>query len=59
MTRIIFLVAMAVGLNALGGCSLWKKDKQPKSSAHLYEGDAPTITYSDRPEAAGGPINPY
>jgi hypothetical protein len=42
---------------ALAGCSLFHKKQ--KSSAHLYEGDAPTLRYSDKPEAAGGAVNPY
>lgn len=33
--------------------------RKPKSSAHLYSGDAPTIKYSNRPETAGGHLQTY
>jgi len=52
----IFLLVMLVTL--LSGCSLFHK-KGPESSAHLYEGDSPSMHYSDKPETAGGALNPY
>ncbi|MEP6668759.1 MAG: hypothetical protein ABJF10_06380 [Chthoniobacter sp.] len=51
----LFLLMMLV---ALSGCSLFHK-KKPESSAHLYEGDAPTLRFNDKPESAGGAVNPY
>lgn len=33
--------------------------RPPKSTAHLYSGDAPTIKYSNRPETAGGHLQTY
>lgn len=58
MPRILlpfFLVAVSL---ALSGCSLFHKGP-PKSSAHIYEGDSPTLRFTDKPEAAGGEVNPY
>jgi hypothetical protein len=53
----IFLVAV---LGTLPGCALWPgKNKKSQSGAHLYEGEAPTMHYSDKPENAGGRLNPY
>jgi len=51
----LFLLA---ALFALSGCSLFHR-KAPKSSAHIYEGDSPTLHFTDKPEAAGGEVNPY
>ena len=51
----IFCLALLV---ALPGCSLFHK-KRPETSSHIYEGDAPTIRFSDKPETPGGGINPY
>ena len=48
------LLAVAI-LSALGACARGK----PKSSAHIYAGDAPTIKFSKKPESAGGNINTY
>jgi len=48
------LAAVAV-LAAFGACARGK----PKSSAHVYAGDAPTIRFSEKPETAGGRINTY
>ena len=47
------LLAIAV-LSTLGACSHGKK-----SSAHIYEGNGPSIHFSDKPESAGGHINTY
>jgi hypothetical protein len=58
MSKILALLSLLVALVALSGCSLFHK-KQPRSSAHLYEGDSPTLRYTDRPETAGGAVNPY
>ncbi len=50
------LAALAIAtLSALGACARGK----PKSSAHIYAGDAPTIKFSAKPENAGGNINTY
>ncbi len=51
----LFCIAL---LLTLPGCSLFHK-KKPESSSHLYEGDAPTIRFNDKPENAGGAINTY
>jgi hypothetical protein len=52
--RILLLVAVA----ALPGCSLFHKKKEGPS-AHIYQGDAPSIRFTDRPEKPGGEVNPY
>lgn len=49
-----FLLAALLALT-LAACARG----QPKSSAHIYEGNAPTIHFSDKPENAGGRINTY
>lgn len=52
----LLLACLAVAtLSALGACARGK----PKSSAHVYAGDAPTIKFSDKPENAGGNIHTY
>ena len=51
---LLAFIATAI-LCALGACARGK----PKSSAHIYAGDAPTIKFSDKPETAGGNINTY
>ena len=51
----ILALATLATLSALGACARGK----PKSSAHIYAGDAPTIKFSDKPESAGGNINTY
>ena len=56
MPKLLLPLAIAVALISLTGCS-WGK-KKPASSSHLYEGDAPSIHYYDKPEAAGGQFNP-
>jgi len=58
MPKFLLPLVLLVMLGALSGCSLFHK-KTEKSSAHLYEGDAPTMHYIDKPESAGGPITPY
>jgi hypothetical protein len=50
-----FTLALLV---ALSGCSLFHK-KKPETASHIYEGDAPTIKFSDKPEAPGGEIHAY
>jgi hypothetical protein len=60
MSKLLLPLAILIAAASLTGCSLWNKDKKPKSSARLYDGDtSPNIHYSDEPESAGGPINPY
>ena len=54
----IRIVFAALLIAALPGCSLFHKKNQG-SNAHLYSGDAPTIKYSDKPEAAGGEMHTY
>ncbi len=49
------LLLAVLALSALGACARSK----PKSSAHIYSGDAPTIKFSNKPESAGGHINTY
>ncbi len=53
--RIFLLLALAASLPA---CSMFQK-KSTKPSAHIYEGDAPTMRFTDRPEKPGGEVNPY
>lgn len=48
------LLALVV---ALVGCSSGK-NKKPKSSSRLYEGDSPTIHFNNERETAGGMFNP-
>jgi hypothetical protein len=58
MSKLLILLLLVAVLVAFSGCSLFHK-KAPGSSAHLYEGDAPTLRFNDRPESAGGQITPY
>lgn len=56
MQRLLFTALFtAATLLAIGACARGK----PKSSARVYAGDAPSIRFSDKPEAAGGNINAY
>lgn len=55
MQKILVPLLGAAVLFALGACARG----QPKSSAHMYRGDAPTIKYNDKPETAGGHIHTY
>ena len=54
----ILVFAVLAACAGLTGCSLFHK-KKDVSASHIYEGDAPTIHFSDKPEAAGGAINAY
>ena len=55
MSRLLLSALLAVAvLSTLGACSHGKK-----SSAHIYEGNGPSIHFSDKPENAGGHINTY
>ena len=60
MSRLLLPLAILLVVSSLTtGCSLFgKKNKKPASSSHLYEGNAPTIHFNDKPEAAGGEFNP-
>lgn len=49
------LLLAAAGLCLLPACA----HRKPKSTAHMYSGDAPTIRYNDKPETAGGRLNVY
>ena len=55
MQKFLFALTAIATLSALGACARGK----PKSSAHIYAGDGPTIKFSDKPESAGGRINTY
>ena len=55
MQKFLFAALALATLAALGACARGK----PKSSAHIYAGDAPTIKFSNKPESAGGNINTY
>jgi hypothetical protein len=55
MLKLLAPLLAAAVLFALGACARGK----PKSSAHVYEGDAPSIKFSNKPESAGGHINTY
>ena len=52
MSRLLLTALLALTLAA---CARGK----PKSTAHMYEGNAPTIKFSDKPENAGGRLNTY
>jgi hypothetical protein len=56
MQKLLLPILCVATALALGACAHRGK---PKSSAHVYSGDAPTIRYSDKPETAGGRVNPY
>ncbi|EDY22288.1 hypothetical protein CfE428DRAFT_0413 [Chthoniobacter flavus Ellin428] len=58
MPKPLLPLLLVVALMSLSGCSLFHR-KAPKSSAHIYEGDSPTLRFTDKPEAAGGEVNPY
>lgn len=58
MPKLFLPLFLGALLATLSGCSLFHKGP-PKSSAHLYEGDSPTLRFNDRPEVAGGAVNPY
>jgi hypothetical protein len=58
MSKLLLRFFCLALLAALPGCSLFHK-KKPETSSHIYEGDAPTIRFSDKPEAPGGEINAY
>jgi hypothetical protein len=57
MRILSFLFCLGL-LAALPGCSLWHHKEQPKSSAHIYAGDAPTVHFSQT-ESAGGHLSTY
>ncbi len=57
MTQTLLRLFVALMMCAFVGCA--SRNKKPKSSVHIYEGEAPTIRYSDEPEAAGGSLNSY
>jgi hypothetical protein len=57
MSKSLRPLLLLVILATLPGCSLFHK--KSSSSAHLYEGDAPTLRFNSKPETAGGRINPY
>jgi len=58
MPKFVLPLFLLAALFALSGCSLFHKGA-PKSSAHIYEGDSPTLRFTDKPESAGGQVNPY
>ena len=55
MSKLLLACLALATLATLGACARGK----PKSSAHIYSGNAPTIKFSDKPESAGGHINTY
>ena len=55
MQKLLLALFAVATFSALGACARGK----PKSSAHVYAGDAPTIKFSDKPENAGGNIHTY
>ena len=55
MQKLLLACLIIATLSALGACARG----QPKSSAHIYAGDAPTIKFSDKPESAGGHLQAY
>jgi hypothetical protein len=60
MSKLLLPLTVLIAIVSLTGCSLFgKKDKKPKSSAKLYQGDSPSLYFTDEPETAGGPFNPH
>jgi len=59
MTKFLLrCVLLLLALAFVTGCGLFHKKKN-ETSSHIYEGNAPTIRFSDKPEAPGGSINAY
>ncbi len=58
MPRFFLPIFLLLAIVALPGCSLFHKKKEGPS-AHIYQGDAPTLRFTDRPEKPGGEVNPY
>jgi len=57
MSKFLLPLTALLAVASFSGCSLFHK-KKPESSSHLYEGNAPSIHFNDKPEAAGGEFNP-
>jgi len=57
MSKFFLPLAVLLAVASFSGCSLFHK-KKPASSSHLYEGNAPSIHFNDKPESAGGEFNP-
>jgi hypothetical protein len=56
MSKLLLPLTVFIAALSLTSCG-WGKDKKPKSSAHLYEGDSPSITFTKERETAGGPVS--
>ncbi|HEX8295464.1 MAG TPA: hypothetical protein VF593_04140 [Chthoniobacteraceae bacterium] len=52
MSKLFLFLLIAAGALTFSGCA-----SRNKSSAHIYEGDAPTIRYA--PSEAGGALDTY
>ena len=55
MSRLLVTALLATAILATFGACANRK----KSSAHIYEGDGPSIHFSEKPESAGGRVNAY
>jgi len=58
MPKFLLPLLLCALVATFSGCSLFHKGP-PKPSAHIYEGDSPTLRFSNKPESAGGAVNPY
>jgi len=59
MSKLPLQIFLLVAVAAFSGCALFHKKKKDASSAHIYEGDSPSIRFTDRPEKPGGEVYPY
>ena len=55
--RLILLCSCLAAIAVLPACS--SGNKKPKSEAHIYSGNSPTIRFSAEQERAGGAIHSY
>jgi len=57
-SKLFLRILLFSALAAFSGCSLFQKKKEGPST-HIYEGDGPSLRFTDRPEKPGGEVNPY
>jgi len=58
MSKLLLPILFLAILVGVPGCSLFHK-KKPDSASHIYEGNAPTIKFTDKPDTPGGQITTY
>ena len=56
--RLILICSCLAAIAVIPACS-WGKDKKPKSEAHVYSGNSPTLRFSAEQERAGGSLTSY